>query len=250
MASIASAQQAFYKNKNNKMGPSSAAKNKRGGCHKKNAENKFNIIDYDKGSCFLGVIKSKFSEWEAIIVDLKDDSLNKCKARNFKIKFVNVGTLVVYALNSSKSGEILAYHTNDYLNELCTYFEVNVEKAMKLCGIATLSNSVDDTEELLFVEDNLLVKSEKVIKEKGSNNDSDSMSDLAPNPNHNYEENLEDSEENLENENIEEISEKLNNISTDYSSVEKKINKKLRNNKVNKARTNKQRIVFESNFRF
>jgi hypothetical protein len=85
MSSANSAQQAFYKNKNNKgTGPSSAAKSRRGG-KQRQKENKIEITDFDLKSCFLGSIEQKFSEWYAIVKKLKDDTLVNCKARGFKM---------------------------------------------------------------------------------------------------------------------------------------------------------------------
>ena len=162
----------FFKNRNIKTGPSSAAKNKRGK-QRRTHENSIDIVDYDKASCFLGIIKSKFSEWNAIVIDLRDDSLINCKSRGFNIKFVSVGTPVVFALNGAKNGEILCYYTIDKLTHLCTFFNVNYEKVSNLCGISTTISCVVEE------EPEIVITKSSVKKQSGSSSDS-----LEPNPNH------------------------------------------------------------------
>jgi len=187
MSSANSAQQAFYKNKNNKgTGPSSAAKNRRGG-KKRQKENKIEITDFDLKSCFLGSIEEKFSEWIAIVKNLKDDTLVNCKARGFTMKFVSVKTPVVFGLSGSKNGEMICYYTPDNLRELCEHFGVNYEKASKECGIVSSHDVADDLEEEVVIASQA---KEKVKKDTGSSSDS-----LEPNPNHRQKEEDDEEEE-------------------------------------------------------
>ncbi len=195
MSSANSAQQAFYKNKNNKgTGPSSAAKSRRGG-KQRQKENKIEITDFDLKSCFLGSIEQKFSEWNAIVKNLKDDTLVNCKARGFKMKFVSVKTPVVFATSGSKNGEIICYYTPDNLRELCEHFGVNYEKASKECGIVSSHDVADDLEEEVVIASQA---KEKVKKDTGSSSDS-----LEPNPNHRQKEEDDEEEEEEEEEVIE-----------------------------------------------
>ena len=187
MSSANSAQQAFYKNKNNKgTGPSSAAKSRRGG-KQRQKENKIEITDFDLKSCFLGSIEQKFSEWNAIVKNLKDDTLVNCKARGFKMKFVSVKTPVVFSTYALKVGEIICYYTPDNLRELCEHFGVNYEKASKECGIVSSHDVADDLEEEVVIASQA---KEKVKKDTGSSSDS-----LEPNPNHRQKEEDDEEEE-------------------------------------------------------
>lgn len=230
MSSANSAQQAFYNNKNNKTGPSSASKNRRGGKHRQ-TENKIEIVDFDINSCFLGSIEKKFSEWNAIVKNLKDDTLVNCKARGFKMKFISEKTPVVFAFSGAKNGEILCYYTLDNLRELCDHFGINYDKASKECCIQTSHDVVEDQIEEVVIASKTKDKKEK--KDSGSSSDS-----LEPNPNHQVEEVEEEEEETLSEEQLE----KLKNTSIDYNTANKGMrggNKKMQTNKRNFDRKKK-----------
>ena len=236
MSSANTAQQAFYKNKQNKTGPTSAAK-KKGGKFKKAQENNFVITDFDKGSCFLGVIKTKFSDWHAIVIDTRDDREIKCKARGFKLKFVGVGTPVVFSMNSHNDGEILGYFTTDRIQDLVNHFGSNYDKISKLCGISISINAEPDE-----LDEVMIVSQAPVKSKKQRENDSDSNSDsLEPNPNHVQDE--EDENDGSSEEISEEQLDKLKNISVDYSDVVKtKSSKRAQTNRINQGRKTKERL--------
>jgi len=233
------AQQAFYKNKQNKTGPTSASK-RRGGKHKKAQENEFEITDFDKDTCHLGVLKSKFNEWSGMVTDLRNDKLIKCSTQGFNIKFVSVGSPVVFSLLSKtgSTGEMLGYFTVDYLRELSDHFGANYEKLTKLCGVATTINNVEELSDILIASPSA-VSPKKIEKDSGSNSDS-----IERNPNHAP---SSDDEDEDEQQLSEEQQEKMKNISIDYSNVADKkdkriINKKAQTKKIQHARGQKEKF--------
>ena len=201
-------------------GPTSAKKKKQGKS-KKSYANNIIVSEFDQESCHMGVIFQNFSEWEARITDVKNDSIIHCKAKGFKIKFVGPGTPVVFAYNSSKSGEILCYYTNDYVDSLCEHFKVNKEKVKKLCGLLTTVTGENNDSEIHFESASASASAASgtimvPAKSTKAKNTSDSNSDsLEPNPNH-IQSSEEDDELVLNDDEVSEMTEKIGEIDINY----------------------------------
>jgi len=246
MSSIQTAQNAFFKNKQNTTGPTSAAKKKRGGGKKKSPENRYLISDLDRDSMFLGIIKAPFGEFQAMITNLRDDSVFKGTARNIKMKFLSIGTPVVCSSLGGNKYDISSYYSMDYLPELCSHFKINYETASKKCGIATSISAAYD-EPLPEVA---IAAVDSIGKKKNRESDSNSDS-LEPNPNHQPE--SDDSDDNDDVIISEEQREKLDSIEIDYSvpvqsKESHKQNKKNQSRMINKARDKK--VYNGTGFRF
>lgn len=124
-----------------KVGPSSAARKRKGGKARGHKKNLVSVIDFDVTSCFFGIIEKVIGLKQVSVIDMRNARTVHCTLRGMTSKFLIKGSLVVFSLiKGDTTGEVIASYSTDHLQNLCEHFKTNYEKASKMCGIATTIN--------------------------------------------------------------------------------------------------------------
>lgn len=159
-----------------KKGPQSNSKKKQG---KRNMQKKqFDIQEYDKESCCIGVVKGVVRAKILSVLDIKTNITVNCHCRgHVNFRSVGVGAIVIFAYlgnqNVSKTGELIINVPQHRIYDTAMHFSISESKISNVCGIS-ISNSISHfNNSLLPNTQHILSTNNNSISDSDSNSDSE-----------------------------------------------------------------------------